>query len=342
MKTSISWSFPRKGFCDTIGKTPLIYLKNVSSETGCSIFAKAEFMNPGGSVKDRAAYYIIKDAEERGVLQPSGTIVEGTAGNTGIGMAHVCNSRGYKLVIFMPDNQAKEKVDLLKALGADVRTVPVVPFTNPDNYNHQARRFAESLPNAVWGNQFDNLANRKAHYETTGPEIWEQLDGKIDGWTVASGTGGTYCGVSMFLKERNPNIQCYLADPPGSVLYEYFRSGKMERTGPGSITEGIGQGRLTENMNGAPVDGSLHVSDSRTIEMLYRLLYEEGIFVGASSALNVVAAVDLAGILGPGHTIVTILCDGASRYQSRLFNKDWLISKGLLNSLPQKYAANLI
>jgi len=326
----------KDGFCSTIGNTPLIRLHTLSKETGCEILAKAEFLNPGGSVKDRAAYYIIKDFEAKGLLKPGGTVVEGTAGNTGIGMAHVCNARGYKLVIFMPDNQSKEKVDLLRVLGAEVKTVPVVPWTNPENYNHQAKRYAESLQNAVWGNQFDNTANRDGHYHTTGPEIWDQTSGKVDGWTVSTGTGGTFAGVAKFLKEKNPNVKCYVADPPGSVLYEFFKSGKLERTGNGSFTEGIGQGRVTDNLKGAHVDGSLHIEDKKSILMVFRMLHEEGLFMGGSSALNVCAAVELAKILGPGHTIVTIICDGAYRYQSRLFNKEWLKTKGFFDDLPAK------
>eukprot|EP01114_Cavostelium_apophysatum_P000994 TRINITY_DN1085_c0_g1_i2.p1 TRINITY_DN1085_c0_g1~~TRINITY_DN1085_c0_g1_i2.p1 ORF type:complete len:365 (-),score=75.49 TRINITY_DN1085_c0_g1_i2:160-1197(-) len=325
------------GLCGAVGHTPLIRLRHVSEETGCNILAKAEFMNPGGSVKDRAAYFIIKDAEDKGLLKPGGTVVEGTAGNTGIGMAHICNSKGYKLVIYMPDNQSKEKINLLKTLGATVHCVPVVPFTNPDNYNHQARRYAESHENHIWGNQFDNTANKLGHYVTTGPEIWDQTEGKVHGWTVSTGTGGTYAGVAEFLKQKNPDIKCYVADPPGSVLYEFFQSGKLERTGTGSITEGIGQGRITDNLKGAPVDGSLHISDKDSVHMLFRLIHEEGIFCGASSALNVCAAVELAKKLGPGHNIVTVLCDGAMRYQSRLLNKDWLKTKGLFDDLPKHF-----
>jgi len=226
-------------------------------------------------------------------------------------------------------------------LGADVKCVPVVPWTNPDNYNHQARRYAESLPNAVWGNQFDNIANREGHYKTTGPEIWEQTVGRVDGWTCSTGTGGTFAGVSKFLKEKNPNVKCYVADPPGSVLYEYYKSGKLERTGTGSITEGIGQGRVTENMKDAKVDGSLHIEDQKTIKMVFRLLHEEGLFIGASSALNVCAAVELAKVLGPGKTVATVICDGAYRYQSRLFNKDWLKSKNLFDEIPTQWTAGL-
>jgi len=332
-----AWAGARDGFNGSVGRTPLVRLRTLSEETGCNILAKSELQNPGGSVKDRAAHFIIKDAEKRGLLKPGGTVVEGTAGNTGIGMAHVCNASGYKLVIYMPDTQSKEKIDLLRSLGAEVYPVPAVPFANPDNYNHQAKRHAEKLENAIWGNQFDNTANRQGHYETTGPEIWEQTDGKIDGWICGTGTGGTYAGVSTFLKEKNPKVQCYVADPPGSVLYKYFTTGNLERTGNGSITEGIGQGRITENLKGAPVDGSIHIEDEVSVATVYKLLHEEGYFVGASSALNVASAVALAKKLGPGHTIVTILCDGGYRYQSRLFNKDWLVSKNLYECIPEKH-----
>jgi len=340
-KEFTQWVGPKEGLIGSIGNTPLIKIRSLSEETGCDILAKAEFLNPGGSVKDRAAYFIINEAEKNGRITTGGTVVEGTAGNTGIGMAHVCNARGYKLVIFMPDTQSQEKIDLLRVLGADVRPVPAVPFTDPNNYNHQAKRFAESIPNAVWGNQFDNVANKMGHYQTTGPEIWQQTEGKIHGWTVGSGTGGTYAGVAQFLKEKNPAIKCYLADPPGSVLHSYFTTGKLERTGNGSITEGIGQGRVTENMKGAPIDGTLHITDERTIAMVFKMLYEEGLFMGASSALNIVAAYDLAKQLGPGHRVATIICDGAYRYQSRLFSKKWLESKNLFDSIPSQYTQGL-
>jgi cysteine synthase A len=311
-------------------------LNSVSKEVGANILAKAEFMNPGGSVKDRAALYIILEAEKRGLIKPGGTVVEGTAGNTGIGMAHVCRARGYNCVIYMPNNQSPEKINLLKALGADVRTVPVVAWDDPNNYNHIARREAERLQNAVWGNQFDNTANRDAHYVTTGPEIWEQTGGKIDGWTCATGTGGTFAGVAQYLKEKNSKIHTVVADPPGSVLYQYYKTGQLLRSGS-SITEGIGQGRVTQNMQTAIVDEAIQIADERSLEMVSRLLDEEGLFVGASSALNIVAAVDVARKLGPNSTVVTILCDTASRYQSRLFNRTWLETKGLLHAVPKKY-----
>lgn len=263
-------------------------------------------------------------------------MVEGTAGNTGIGMAHVCRAKGYRCVIYMPNTQSPEKVMLLKALGADVRTVPAVPFDDPNNYNHIAKREAARLDNAVWGNQFDNVANREAHYATTGPEIWCQTQGRVDAWTCSTGTGGTFAGVTKYLKEKNPKVQAVLADPPGSVLYEYFTNGKLARAGS-SITEGIGQGRITSNLEGTTVDYALQVPDELTLPMVFTLLDKEGFFVGASSALNVVAAVQVAERLGPGHTVVTILCDTASRYQSRLFNRAWLESKDLLQHVPSKY-----
>ncbi|KAI5451453.1 Cysteine synthase 1 [Naganishia albida] len=331
------------GFVGAVGNTPLIRLAKLSDETGCNILAKAEFMSPGGSIKDRAALFLVKDAEAKGLLKPGGTVVEGTAGNTGIGLAHVCRSKGYKCVIYMPDTQSQEKIDLLRMLGADVRPVPAVAFDNPQNYNHQAKRHAESLDNAVWTNQFDNTANREAHIQTTGPEIWRQTDGKVDAFTCATGTGGTLAGTVRYLKEiSDGRVKGYLADPPGSVLYRLVETGKAEREGTGSITEGIGQGRLTSNL--APdlelLDGALHVPDQESIKMVYRLLDEEGLYVGASSALNVVAATEVAKRLGKGSTVVTMLCDGAYRYQTRLFSRVWLQSKKLDTAIPdhlQKY-----
>ncbi|KAI1153065.1 cysteine synthase (O-acetylserine (thiol)-lyase-like protein) [Nemania diffusa] len=340
-----------KGLTGAIGNTPLIRLNKLSEETGCNVLGKAEFMNPGGSVKDRAALYVVKDAEERGLLRPGGTVVEGTAGNTGIGLAHVCRSRGYKLVIYMPNTQSQGKIDLLRLLGASVYPVPAVAFDHPDNYNHQARRHAERLRHetgdaaeAVWTNQFDNTANRRAHIETTGPEIWAQTAGAVDAFTCATGTAGTLAGITRYLKEASGGrVRSYLADPPGSVLHSYIQSGgKLAERRGGSITEGIGQGRVTDNL--APdvglLDGSLHISDEKSIEMVYRCLDEEGVYLGASSALNVVAAKEVAERLGPGHTVVTILCDGAYRYADRLFSRKWLESKGLLGAIPahlQKY-----
>ncbi|KAF9518625.1 hypothetical protein BS47DRAFT_1325150 [Hydnum rufescens UP504] len=324
------------GFTGAIGNTPLIKLEKLSKETGSVILGKAEFQNPGGSVKDRAALYVIKDAEEKRLLKPGGTVVEGTAGNTGIGLAHVCRSRGYKCVIYMPNTQSQEKIDLLRMLGADVRPVPAVAFQNPENYNHQAKRFAESQPNAVWTDQFDNIANTRAHYETTGPEIWEQTGGSLDAFICATGTGGTLAGTARYLREQatkeNKVVESWLADPPGSVLHSYISSGGklLERAG-GSITEGIGQGRVTQNLSTeiSHLSGSMTIPDSQSIEMVYRLLDEEGLYLGASSALNVVAAYQLAKEMGPGKTVVTILCDGAYRYQTRLFSRKWLASKGL-------------
>jgi cysteine synthase len=302
-------------------------------------------MNPGGSIKDRAALYVVLDAEERQLLRPGGTVVEGTAGNTGIGLAHVCRSKGYKLVIYMPNTQSQGKIDLLRLLGAEVYPVPAVPFDDAENYNHQAKRHAERLNEqegkgaAVWTDQFDNRANRRAHIETTGPEIWEQTGGQVDAWTCATGTAGTFSGVTRYLKTvSDGRVQCFIADPPGSVLHSYVQSGGelVERKGS-SITEGIGQGRITENLRPDLdlVDGSLHIADEKSIEMVYRCLDEEGLYLGASSALNVVAAKEVAERLGPGHTVVTALCDGAYRYADRLFSRKWLEAKGLLAVIPK-------
>ncbi|KAI0180496.1 cysteine synthase (O-acetylserine (thiol)-lyase-like protein) [Hypoxylon sp. FL1284] len=328
-----------KGLTGAIGNTPLIRMNKLSEQTGCEVLGKAEFMNPGGSVKDRAALYVVLDAEERGQLGPGGTVVEGTAGNTGIGLAHVCRSRGYRLVIYMPDTQSQGKIDLLRLLGAEVHPVPAVPFDDPRNYNHQARRHAEGLPNAVWTNQFDNTANRRAHVETTGPEIWAQTAGRLDAFTCATGTAGTLAGVTRYLKEASSGaVKSYLADPPGSVLHSYIQSGGKlsERTG-GSITEGIGQGRITDNLapDLALLDGSVRIEDRDSVAMVYRCLDDEGLYLGASSALNVVAAQRVAVLLGPGHTVVTVLCDGAYRYADRLFSRAWLESKGLLDAIPE-------
>jgi cysteine synthase len=317
------------GFVGAIGNTPLIRLNGVSEETGCDILGKAEFMNPGGSVKDRAASAIIAAAERRGELPPGGVVVEGTAGNTGIGLAHVCNARGYRCVIVMPDNQSPEKYRLLEMLGAEVHKVPVVPYSNPNQYQRVAQRLAAALPNALWSNQFDNTANRDTHVRTTGPEIWAQTNGRIDAFTCATGTGGTFAGVSEFLKSRRREIRCVLADPPGSSLYAWVRTGTLKSTGSGSITEGIGIGRITANLEGAPIDDALLVEDAEVVRSVYRLLYEEGLFLGSTSGLNVAAAVSVARALGPGHTVVTVLCDGGAKYQSRLFNREWLEQKGL-------------
>ncbi|KAI1766335.1 cysteine synthase (O-acetylserine (thiol)-lyase-like protein) [Hypoxylon sp. FL1150] len=328
-----------KGLTGAIGNTPLIRMNTLSEQTGCEVLGKAEFMNPGGSVKDRAALYVVLDAEERGLLRPGGTVVEGTAGNTGIGLAHVCRSKGYKLVIYMPDTQSQGKIDLLRLLGAEVYPVPAVPFDDPRNYNHQAKRHAEGLDNAVWTNQFDNTANRRAHIETTGPEIWAQTQGKVDAFTCATGTAGTLAGVTRYLKDvSDRRVKVYLADPPGSVLHSYIQSGgKLSERSGGSITEGIGQGRITDNL--APdlelLDGSVHIADEKSIAMVYRCLDEEGLYLGASSALNVVAAKEVAELMGPGHTVVTMLCDGAYRYADRLFSRKWLESKKLLDAIPK-------
>jgi cysteine synthase len=320
---------PVSGFIGAIGDTPLLRLKSGSDESGCEILGKAEFMNPGGSVKDRAASAIIAAAECRGELPAGGTVVEGTAGNTGIGLAHVCNARGYRCVIVMPDNQSPEKYRLLEMLGAEVHTVPLVPYSNPNQYQHVAQRLAGSLPNAIWANQFDNTANRDIHARTTGPEIWAQTGGRIDAFVAASGTGGTFAGVAEFLKSRRSEIRCVLADPPGSSLYAWVRNGTLKATGSGSITEGIGIGRVTANLAGAPIDDAVHVEDTDTVRWVYRLLYEDGLFLGSTSGINVAAAVRVARELGPGHTIVTVLCDGGAKYQSRLFNREWLQQKGL-------------
>ena len=302
------------------------------------MLGKAEFQNPGGSVKDRAALYVIEDAEKKGQLRLGGTVVEGTAGNTGIGLAHVCRSKGYKCVIYMPNTQSQGKIDLLRLLGAEVYPVPAVPYENPQNYNHQAQRHAEQTENAVWTNQFDNTANRQAHIETTGPEIWAQTEGKIDAFTCSSGTAGTIAGVTKYLKTvSDGRVKCYVADPPGSVVYEAVKSGKVGERKGSSITEGIGQGRVTENLKPDIdlLDGSLFIADEKSIEMVYRCLDEEGLYLGASSALNVAAARDVAVKLGPGHSVVTILCDGAYRYADRLFSDAWLQSKNLRTAIPK-------
>ncbi|MEM6590804.1 MAG: cysteine synthase A [Cyanobacteria bacterium P01_H01_bin.119] len=318
----------RAGFVETVGNTPLIRLNSFSDETGCEILGKAEFLNPGGSVKDRAALYIIQDAEEKGLLKPGGTVVEGTAGNTGIGLAHICNAKGYRCLIIIPETQSQEKIDLLRTLGAEVRTVPAVPYKNPENYVKVSGRLAAEMDNAIWANQFDNVANRQAHYETTGPEIWAQTNGKVDAWVAATGTGGTYAGTAMFLKEKNPNVKCVVADPMGSGLYSYVKTGEISTEGS-SITEGIGNSRVTANMEGAPADDALQVNDPEAIKVVYQLLHQDGLFMGGSVGINVGAAAKLAKQLGPGHTIVTVLCDSGARYQSRLFNRDWLEIKGL-------------
>lgn len=318
----------KNGFVGTVGNTPLIRLNSFSEATGCEILGKAEFLNPGGSVKDRAALFIIEDAEAKGLLQPGGTVVEGTAGNTGIGLAHICNAKGYRCLIVIPETQSQEKMDALRALGAEVRPVPAVPYRDPNNYVKLSGRLAEETPNAIWANQFDNLANRQAHYQTTGPEIWQQTDGKIDAWVSATGTGGTYAGVALYLKEQNPNVRTVLADPMGSGLYSYVKTGEIKAEG-NSVTEGIGNSRVTANLKDAPIDDAIQVDDAVCLQVIYQLLQQDGLFMGGSVGINVGAAVALAKQLGPGHTIVTVLCDSGTRYQSKLFNPEWLAAKGL-------------
>lgn len=317
----------QNGLAEAIGKTPLIRLKRASEATGCTILGKAEFMNPGGSVKDRAGLYLIADAEARGALRPGGVVVEGTAGNTGIGLTLVGHARGYRTVIVMPDTQSKEKIDFLRMIGADLRLVPAKPYRDPGNYVHVSRRLAEET-GAVWANQFDNVANREGHRHGTGVEIWEQTEGKVDAFTCSCGTGGTLAGVAMALKERKPGVRIVLADPEGSTLYEWVKGLAMKVVGS-SITEGIGQSRVTANLEGAPIDDAEKIPDAEALEQIYSLLIDEGLSVGTSSGINIAAAVRVAKALGPGHTVVTVLADGGSRYQSKLFNPEFLRSKGL-------------
>ncbi|AEG70931.1 cysteine synthase A [Ralstonia solanacearum] len=319
----------RDGFTGCIGDTPLIRLAKLSDETGCEILGKAEFLNPGGSVKDRAALYIIRDAERRGTLKPGGTVIEGTAGNTGIGLAHICAARGYHCVIVIPETQSPEKMDLLRVLGAEVRPVPAVPYKDPNNYQKIAGRLAQETDNAIWANQFDNLVNRQAHYETTGPEIWRDTAGKVDAFVCSTGTGGTLAGVARYLKEQNPAVRTVLADPHGSGLYSFVKTGSIQAEGS-SITEGIGSTRVTANLEGTPLDDAVRIDDQTCVTMVYRLLREEGLFVGGSTGINVAAAVQLAREMGPGHTIVTLLCDRGNLYFARLFNAAWLAEKGLV------------
>lgn len=317
------------GFCGAIGNTPLIRLKHLSETTGCEILGKAEFLNPGGSVKDRAALAIVEDAEKRGLLKKGGTIVEGTAGNTGIGLTLVANAKGYKSIIVVPDTQSQEKFDLLRSIGAEVRAVPAAPYTDSGNYNHVARRIADETVGAYWANQFDNTVNRDMHYRTTGPEIWTQTNGRVSAFVAAVGTGGTLAGTSKFLKEKNPSVRTICADPHGAVMYSFIKFGHLDFDEGDSITEGIGQGRITKNFEGAPVDDAYRIADAEIVEMLFHLLNAEGLFLGSSSAINVCGAVKAAREMGPGHTIVTILCDGGQRYLSRLYNPTWLKAKGL-------------
>ena len=316
------------GFTGAVGRTPLIRLRALSELTGCDILGKAEFMNPGGSVKDRAALGILQAAEANGQLQPGGTVVEGTAGNTGIGLAHLCNARGYRCLIVIPETQSAEKIAQLRILGAEVRTVPAVPYANPDNYVKLSGRIAAETPGAVWANQFDNLANRQAHFDSTGPEIWEQCEGQVDAWVSATGTGGTYAGVALFLKERRPSLRCVLADPYGSALYQWATNGELHAEGS-SVTEGIGNSRVTANLAGAPIDDAVRIDDQSALETIYGLLWQEGLFLGGSVGINVAAAVETARRLGPGHRIVTVLCDSGDRYRSRLYDQDWLAGRGL-------------
>ncbi|CAA7617210.1 cysteine synthase A [Magnetospirillum sp. SS-4] len=323
----------RDGFLDSIGNTPLIRLRRASEETGCHILGKAEFLNPGGSVKDRAALAIVRDAEARGLLKPGGVIVEGTAGNTGIGLCLVGNALGYRTVIVMPETQSQEKKDMLRLIGADLRLVPAVPYANPGNYVRYSETLAKELagtePKGVlWANQFDNLANRMGHHATTGQEIWRQTGGRIDAFTCAVGTGGTLAGTGMALKEHNPKVKVVLADPMGSALYNHYAHGQLTAEGT-SITEGIGQGRITANLDGAPIDDQVRVTDEEALPLIFDLVKSEGLVLGGSSGINVMAAIKVARALGPGHTVVTVLCDYGTRYQSKLFNPDFLRERGL-------------
>jgi len=317
----------RDGFVGAVGNTPLIRLRGASQLTGCNILGKAEFLNPGGSVKDRAALYIILDAEKRGALKPGGVIVEGTAGNTGIGLALVGNARGYRTVIVIPDTQSQEKKDMLRLCGAELREVPAVPYKDPNNYVHVSERLAKEL-GAFWANQWDNTANRDGHYRSTGPEIWEQTGGKVDGFTCAIGTGGTLSGVGRYLKQQNSKVKIAVSDPLGAALYHWFKHGELKAEGA-SITEGIGQGRVTKNIEGAPVDDAYQIPDAEALPLIFDLLRKEGLCLGGSSGINVAGAIRLAQDLGPGHTVVTILADSGTRYQSKLFNPAFLKEKGL-------------
>jgi cysteine synthase A len=324
----------RRGFVETVGNTPMIRLNKISEETGCEILGKAEFLNPGGSVKDRAALAIVRDAEIKGQLRPGGVVVEGTAGNTGIGLALVGNALGYRTVIVIPDTQSQEKKDMIRLCGAELLEVPAVPYKNPDNYVHVSRRLAEEYAEkeehgAIWANQFDNTANRLGHFNTTGPEIWQQTDGKLDAFICAVGTGGSLWGIGSALKERNEDIVIGLADPEGAAIYNYFKHGEAKGSEGSSITEGIGQGRITRNIEGTPVDIPHKIPDTEWLPVAYDLLQYEGLCVGGSAGINVAGAIRLARELGPGKTIVTLLCDSGTRYQSKMFNPEFLRSKDL-------------
>lgn len=323
----------RDGFIGAIGNTPLIKLKQASERTGCTILGKAEFLNPGGSVKDRAALAIIRDAEARGDLRPGGVVVEGTAGNTGIGISLVGNALGYRSIIVMPETQSQEKKDMLRLCGADLRLVPAVPYKDPNNYVRLSGRIAEDLaktePNGViWANQFDNVANRQGHFETTGPEIWEQTQGRIDGFICSVGSGGTLGGVGLALKERNKDVRIGLADPMGSAIYNFFATGELKSEGS-SITEGIGQGRITKNLEGVPVDDWFQITDEEALPLIFDMMQFEGLCMGGSTGVNVAGAIQMAEKIGPGHVIVTVLCDLGHRYQSKVFNPDFLRNKNL-------------
>ena len=320
-------------FIDLIGNTPLVHLRRASEETGCTILGKAEFLNPGQSVKDRAALFIIEDAEKKGLLRPGGTIVEGTAGNTGIGLALVGNAKGYRTVIVIPDTQSQEKKDMIRLCGADLIEVPAVPYRDPNNYVRYSGRLAEALDReladgAIWANQFDNVANRDGHIGTTGPEIWRQTEGKVDAFVSAVGTGGTLAGVGIALKERNKDVKIVLADPDGAALYNYYAHGELKAEGS-SITEGIGQGRITANLEGAPVDMWFNIKDKDALPLIFDLVIDEGLVLGGSTGINLAGAIRTAQELGPGHIIVTVLCDYGNRYQSKLFNPAFLREKGL-------------
>ena len=320
-------------FVEAIGNTPLIKLNYPSKITGCNIYGKAEFLNPGGSIKDRAAKAIILDAIKDGKLKDGGTIVEGTAGNTGIGLGLVGNSMGFKTIIVMPETQSQEKKDALNLIGCELKLVPALPYSNPGNYIRQSETLANELNKSerngvLWANQFDNISNMNGHFDTTGPEIWSQLDGKVDGFTCAVGTGGTLAGVSKYLKEKKEDIKIFLSDPYGSALYNYYKKDELKAEG-NSITEGIGQGRITENLKHLVVDNAVRINDKEALEMIFKLLKEEGLFLGGSSGINICGAIKMAEKLGPGHNIVTILCDSGQRYQSKIWNKSFLESKNL-------------